>query len=195
MSVNTSMHFKDLSVQGEPFPHFVCPVVFSPEFESSVQNWLNNAHEWTLTQTDFYSQYEFSVMHASLPGQLCYLTSSEAIEAVAETFRKTLKAKPLHLTEITAHKLVQGHRMGVHNDYIDGEETHRLVIQINNGWKEHQGGYLMLFRSGNAQDVSKIISPVSNTAFGFEISNRSFHAVSTVQDFLRYTLVYTFKEE
>lgn len=189
------MLFDDLLVEKQPFPYFICRNVFTSEFESELQGWLNNTPKWSLTETDFYTQYEFSVLHTELPETLCYLTSSETIQAVEGTFKRTMKTGSLRLTEITAHKLMHGHRMGVHNDNINGEETHRLVIQINDGWKEEYGGYLMLFRSGNAQDVSKIISPVSNTAFGFEISDRSFHGVSTVHHFLRYTLVYTFKEE
>jgi Rps23 Pro-64 3,4-dihydroxylase Tpa1-like proline 4-hydroxylase len=92
-----------------------------------------------------------------------------------------------------AHKLVNGQKIAIHNDFNNGDETHRLVIHINPHWKEENGGFLMLFSSSNAEDLSKIINPINNTAFGFEISSSSHHAVSKIYDYIRYTIVYTFK--
>ena len=94
---------------------------------------------------------------------------------------------------MVAHKLVNSQHIGVHNDYINGDETHRLVLHFNPDWKEENGGYLLLFNSSNANDISQVVSPLNNSAFGFEISKRSHHAVSKIYDFIRYTIVYTFK--
>jgi Rps23 Pro-64 3,4-dihydroxylase Tpa1-like proline 4-hydroxylase len=97
------------------------------------------------------------------------------------------------LVDVVAHKLVNSQHIGVHNDYINGDETHRLVLHFNPDWKEEHGGYLLLFNSSSADDMSKVVSPLNNSAFGFEISKRSHHAVSKIYNFIRYTIVYTFK--
>ena len=94
--------------------------------------------------------------------------------------------------DVTAHKLIEGHKMGIHNDYIGEQETHRLVVQVNPFWTAEHGGYLMLFEANNPEKVSKLVQPLNNTAIGFEISKASYHAVSMVSKSPRYTVVYTF---
>ena len=100
-----------------------------------------------------------------------------------------------HVTEIAAHRLVRGQTIRMHNDYIDGKETHRLLIQLNHGWKLEQGGVLMIFGSRSPEDVRRTLKPVHCSGLVFEISPSSFHAVSQIKDRERYTLVYSFKEE
>jgi Rps23 Pro-64 3,4-dihydroxylase Tpa1-like proline 4-hydroxylase len=110
-------------------------------------------------------------------------------------FFQTLAATHLIVTEITAHKLVPGQTIRVHNDYLDNRETHRLLMQFNRGWEDAQGGLLMLFGSASREDVRRILRPVDGSAMAFPISPQSFHAVSTVRHGHRYTLVYSFKAE
>ena len=52
---------------------------------------------------------------------------------------------------------------------------------------------LMLF-GPSPENLAAIFEPTHRSAFGFEISERSFHAVSTIRDGERFTLVYTFRE-
>ncbi len=100
---------------------------------------------------------------------------------------------PLTLVEVTAHKLVSGQTIRVHNDYRPKGETHRLLIQLNRGWADEQGGLLLLFGSAGANDVRRILRPTHRSAMAFAISPLSFHAVSTIQRGERYTLVYSFQ--
>ena len=97
---------------------------------------------------------------------------------------------PWHL--ITAHKLNRTQRIRVHNDARPGGETHRLLIQLNRGWDEAYGGLLMLFGGPEVETLSHVIVPVSRSAFGFEITEASHHAVSKVYQGDRYTLVFSF---
>ena len=94
---------------------------------------------------------------------------------------------------IVAHKLVPGQKIGIHNDCLEGEETHRLIIQLNSGWEKDYGGYFMTFNSDDAQDVHQVITPTHNSAIGFAIIQNSHHAVSTVYKANRYTIVCSFK--
>jgi hypothetical protein len=66
------------------------------------------------------------------------------------------------------------------------------LIQLNRGWDEANGGLLMLFRGPEVEALDQIVPPTSRSAFGFEISNSSFHAVSQVHQGDRYTLVFSF---
>lgn len=177
-----------------PFPHFCCPSVLVGGIENQLYEWFEDTNEWSLTEEHFYTQYEFRLSENNLPENLHCVISSDTIDTIQSTLKKTFGIKSLETVSIVAHKLVRGHKIGVHNDYINSEETHRLVVQINPNWNEANGGFLMLFNSPRAEDVSKIIQPINNSAFGFEISDKSYHAVSTVHNFSRYSVVYTFKE-
>ena len=174
-----------------PFPHFSISEVFFKPKAKELLSWFEDTELWSLTKTNFYTQYEFSLIGQELPDSLHILTHEAILLHRADTLSH-LFSKRLKVCDITAHKLIEGHKMGVHNDFIGSAETHRLVIQINDSWTEKNGGYLMLFNSKDPADVARIVRPLHNTAIGFEISDRSNHAVSAVHHFTRYTLVYTF---
>lgn len=195
MNATPLIDIAGLQVGKAPFPHFYLPQVLPPALEQAARQWLANTKTWDLTRTDFYEQYEFSLFDRELPLAVQGLLSAELLAEVKTVMEAALVAGPLELVGATVHKLTDGQRIGVHNDFIGTEESHRLLVQLNAGWKEDHGGYLLLFHSANAEDVSELVLPVSNSAFGFEISPSSYHAVSTVYDFARYTLVYTFKRQ
>ena len=41
---------------------------------------------------------------------------------------------------VVFHRLLPPQRIGIHNDYLAGEETHRLIIQLNRGMSDSDGG-------------------------------------------------------
>jgi len=129
------------------------------------------------------------------PRGICAITSNKFVDRLRSLLSTHLLAKSkLELIDITVHRLIPGQTIRIHNDYLNGEETHRLLIQLNSGWDLAKGGMLMLFGGPSPEDLTAIFEPTHRSAFGFEISNRSFHAVSTVRDSDRFTLVYTFRE-
>ena len=71
---------------------------------------------------------------------------------------------------VVAHKLLEGQRIGVHNDHLVGKESHRLVVQLNRGLSDDDGGILMLFNSDDPADISRVMRPVHVSGFAFEIS-------------------------
>jgi len=189
-----SIKFSCLTFADNPFPHFCSTSILQKSIESKLFDWFEHTGEWNLTKTEFYEQYEFSFLNVMLPKDLQCLISQKTVAIIEKEFKNVFNAKSFELVGVTAHKLTNGQRIGVHNDFIQGEETHRLVIHINPTWTDSNGGFLILFNSENSEDISKIIMPMNNSAFGFEISNRSHHAVSKIYDFSRYSIVYTFKE-
>jgi len=178
-----------------PFPHFSASSVLTDRLETRLYTWLQQYDQWSLTEMDFYTQFEFSLFDVTIPDELAPLLSKGTIWTISTFFQENFNTGPIDLVGATVHKLSDGHRIGIHNDYIGPEETHRLIIQLNPHWEDSKGGFLLLFGSEDSQDVSKVVKPINNTAFGFSISTQSYHAVSTVRDFSRYTLVYTLKEQ
>ena len=57
-----------------PFPHFSATSVLSDGLEKKIYEWLESTSEWLLVETDFYEQYEFSLLGIILPKDLRCLT-------------------------------------------------------------------------------------------------------------------------
>jgi Rps23 Pro-64 3,4-dihydroxylase Tpa1-like proline 4-hydroxylase len=190
---NRCLDLSNWEFDHSPFPHGVSPGALQDDVAQQLYEWFEKTAEWELTKTDFYEQYEFNFLHVMLPPALQRLVSAATIEGIQKHFRDNFGTTSMELVGVMAHKLLEGQRIGIHNDYINGAETHRLVIHINPLWKQENGGYLMLFHSESERDVAKVFSPIVNFGFGFEISANSYHAVSRIHDFTRYTLIYTFK--
>lgn len=184
--------FPTVDFENDPFPHFSSTSVFSNNIDSVLFDWFEKTSEWELVTTDFYEQYEFSFLNVDIPEYLKSIINIETIKTIGEKLEKSFNVNSLNLVGVTAHKLIDGHHIGIHNDYIGGEETHRLVVHLSPNWDESKGGFFMLFNSDNSKDLKKIIKPLNNTAIGFEISKISNHAVSKIYAFSRYSIVYTF---
>jgi hypothetical protein len=193
MTDQSCLDFSRVEIGTDPYLYFSTSAVLRNGLEQEAYRWLDGYKGWKLVTMDFYTQYEFSLFDADIPLEIAALVSNDTIETLKGFFRHTFAVREFELVGVTAHKLVEGHRIGIHNDFLGAEETHRLIIQLNPGWEDSSGGFLMLFRSADSEAVSRIVRPLHNTAFGFAISERSWHAVSRVNDFSRYTLVYTLK--
>jgi len=177
-----------------PFPHYGWDQVLPESTAHDVLAWFENDAPWNLRIASFYEQYEFSLLVSSPPAVLEALVSADTIAKLASDLRELFKFdRDLVLVDVSAHRLTAGQTIRVHNDYLGSEETHRLLIQFNCGWSIEDGGLLMLFGSDAAKDIHSALLPSHGSAFAFEISPRSFHAVSKVNAGERYTLVYTFR--
>lgn len=176
----------------DPFPHFCATDVLAETMQAALLRWFRTGAPWRLVETDFYEQWEFSLLHAKLPEALSPLVRPDALaelrSVVEQQFGTTLGER---MTAV-AHRLLPGQRIGIHNDYLPGEETHRITIQINQELTDDDGGLFLLFNSFDPGDVHSILRPISGTAIGFEISERSHHAVSRIHGGERYTLVFSF---
>ena len=194
MNNKTIIDLSSVNYDNLPFPHFYSASVLQNKVEKLLYDWFENAEIWNLTKEDFYEQYELDFLNNELPENLKCLIDDTTIYKIAESIKTNFNINELDLVGIVAHKLIDGQRIGIHNDFIDYEETHRLVIHINPHWQEKNGGILMLFNSSEVKDVAKMINPINNSGFSFEISVNSHHAVSRIYDYSRYTLIYTFKK-
>ena len=175
-----------------PFPHFISTQIFPPAVHQAILAWLMGEKSWKLRETDFYEQHEFTLQAVSPPPQLAFLTAPAFLTTLRIDIGRLLSAEFTERTEVCAHKLVPGQRIGIHNDYIPGGETHRLLIQLTATKEPEAGGLLMFFNNQDARDVSKVFRSAGNSAVGFAIGPQSHHAVSKQHQGERFTLVYSF---
>lgn len=191
-AVARALDFSPFAVFSEPFPYAISPRAFNSEISFEILKWLEVEAPWKLVETDFYEQFEFSFVDANPPDQLKFLCDETFLNFLRVEVQKQLGACLTDRIDATAHRLIPGQRIRIHNDFIAGGESCRLLIQLNRGWRDEDGGFLLFFNSPDPADVHKIIRPAHNSAVAFAISQDSNHAVTTVHKGERFTLVYSF---
>lgn len=189
------LDFSRFEVFSEPFPYAVAPRVFDCGLSNDILSWLETEAPWKLVETDFYEQYEFNFLDAEPPARLGSLQDQVFCDILRDGIQKLFGVRLGRRVDATAHKLIRGQRIRIHNDYIQGAETHRLLVQLNRGWEDEDGGLLFFFNSPDPADIHKIFCPVNESAVAFAISSDSHHAVTTIHGGERYTLVYSFYTE
>lgn len=175
-----------------PFPYFVSSQAFNEATSHRILTWLELQAPWKLVQASFYDQYEFSAEDAELPSHLAFLRQGSFMDHIRAKTESLFQTRLSSRVDLTAHRLVPGQRIRIHNDFIPGQESHRLLIQLNRCWTSDDGGFLLLFNSGDPSDIHKVFRPAHNSMLGFAITPSSHHAVSTVHRGERFTLVYSF---
>ncbi len=143
-------------------------------------------------ETDFYEQYEFSFWDVDVPPEMLVFREPDFLNALKTKVEDMFKVELGNDIDVAAHKLIPGQRIRIHNDLIADEKTYRLLIQLNRGCKDEDGGLLLLFNSSNPADIHKAFRPIHNSAIGFVVSPASNHAVSLIHGGERFTLVYSF---
>lgn len=193
--MNAPLILSDIEVFCEPFPYLVSRQAFDPDMGQAILRWFETDAPWRLVEADFYEQFEFSLWDVQMPSSLTFLRAPGFLAVVKQRLSEHFAVDLSDHLDITAHKLVAGQRIRLHNDFIPGAETHRLLIQFNRGWHDEKGGLLLFFNSTDPADIHKIFCPIHNSAVGFAISATSYHAVSTLHAGERFTLVYSFYEK
>jgi Rps23 Pro-64 3,4-dihydroxylase Tpa1-like proline 4-hydroxylase len=188
-----SLALLEVETRMEPFAHATHAAPLPPGLCDAALDWMETIAPWRLRVASFYEQWELHLDPQMLPAELQPLLATETVDVFQRLMLAPIAKVPLRLAEVTAHKLVPGQTIRVHNDHRPRGETYRLLVQLNRGWEDEQGGLLLLFGSAAAEDVRRILRPTHRSAIAFAISPRSFHAVSTIKRGQRYTLVYSFK--
>ena len=178
--------------QQKPFRYTFRPSALEPDVAGALLDWFEKEAPWTLRIAEFYEQHEFVVTNKLLPAHLRELFSTEELDSLRAHVERLFGVRLAARIDITAHRLTKGQRIRIHNDYIPGQETQRLLIQLNRGWLDENGGALMLFNSREPTDVHRILRPVHNSGLLFEISSDSLHAVTPIHSGERFTLVMSF---
>ena len=162
------------------------------ELISSLLTWLESEARWKLVETDFYEQYELCWAEGQLPASGSFLRSPTFLDVLRREVGDIFNLSLAPDVDWSVHKQVPGQRMRIHNDLLTSGETHRVVLHLNRGWSISRGGFLMLFNSADPVDVHRVLMPLTGSVLGFEISEKSNHAVSLVLDGERFAIVYSF---
>lgn len=181
----------DASFVEAPFRYATFGRCLDPQVAERLIVWFESAAPWNHVETDFYEQHEFSCWDSAAP-EATSLTSEDLLGPLRAEMTRLFGCRFRNEVSVVAHRLVPGHRIGIHNDYLPGQETHRFVVQLNRGLSDADGGFFMLFNSSDAADVHKVMRPASLSGFAFEISPRSYHAISQMHGNVRYSIVYSF---
>ena len=176
----------------EPFRHATCRKFLPAALLEETLSWMQEEAPWELQIASFYEQWELHLSPGILPPRLQALLAPQTIAEIERRLIGPIKAGKTRFVEATAHKLINGQTIRIHNDYLADGETHRVLFQLNRGWRDEQGGLLMLFGSDSAEDIRRIVRPTHGSVFAFEISPTSFHAVSRIAGGERFTMVYSF---
>lgn len=174
-----------------PFRYATFDRCFPESSADPILRWFETTAPWKHVQTDFYEQHEFSCWDESGTAA-AFLTDHQLIRRLRHDleaiFGHSLRPEPT----VVAHRLVPGHRIGIHNDLLEDGETHRFVLQLNRGLRDADGGFFMLFNSSSPSDIHAILRPTSLSGFAFEISPTSYHAISQMHGNVRYSVIYSF---
>ena len=190
--MRTAVDLSSARLEMDPFPFSVVPDTLCDGIEQATLSWFEQAAPWRLTEESFYSQHEFDMRDVELPSDVTQLAAGTTLAAMRELISKLFHRRFGMTVDITAHRLTAGQRIRIHDDYLEGGETHRLIVQLNRGWTAGDGGHLLLFGGREPEDVRVVLAPMSKQALLFEISQRSHHAVSEVVRGERYSIVYSF---
>lgn len=177
-----------------PFPYFIASKGLTDEASTLLLDWFQDEAPWHLVEAEFYEQYEFNLRGVNLPESVKPIRESHSLLRMKAFVESAFGVQLTDRIDLTAHKLLPGQKIRVHNDFIPGAETHRVLIQLNRGWADENGGLLMFFNSEETSDIHRAFRPLHNSCVAFAISARSLHAVSTIRAAERYTLVYSFYE-
>jgi Rps23 Pro-64 3,4-dihydroxylase Tpa1-like proline 4-hydroxylase len=192
IAVASPLCLSSVEVFSTPFEYFVSPEALADDLSLAVLEWFETDAPWKLVETDFYEQYEFSFWDVEVPHELLVLREPEFLNELKSKVENLFKVELGNDIDVAAHKLTSGQRIRTHNDYIAGEKTYRLLIQLTRSYKDEDGGLLLLFNSSDPADIHKAFRPIHNDAIGFVVSPSSNHAVSLVHRGERFTLVYSF---
>lgn len=177
-----------------PFPHVLIPQIIDRATADRLLEWMQSRAPWTLRRESFYEQYEFSLFDIDATDEVKELLAPGFVDLLRETLRGLFSCESeLCVVDAVAHLLRPGQTIRIHNDYLGSDETHRLLIQLNTGWHIQKGGLLMLFGGKSPDTLTKTILPMHGSGFAFEISETSFHAVSSISEGERFTIVYTYR--
>src|SRR5260221_13320550 len=166
-----------------PYRHVYFPQVLRPSVASSIRLELGSL-PWRLAETDFYQQYEVSLLDGppvAIGASLAALRQAATSDEFARVLTQLTTHRGLRTVDVACHRSTTGQTIGIHTDHSEDRETCRLTLHFNDRWSIEDGGLFVVFGSEDPASAMEAFAPEMNTAVLFEISERSFHAVTHVE--------------
>jgi hypothetical protein len=176
-----------------PFRHCVVSSFYPQSVSRRMLTWLSEEANWRYGRTSFYEQFAIPLMDIAIPSDLAATFSERCLGLLRRQLETVFVTALEPSVDIAALKFVRGHGIGVHTDFGDDPESHRVVVQLNGGRTPSQGGELVFLRGRRETDVDIIFSQESNLGIAFEIGPTSFHALSEIESGECYMVVYSFR--
>jgi len=194
------VHFDGAVVEASPFRHFTIENFIDEDLSSSLLRWFEQEADWNARSIAGLGTLSSVDLHTSNLGhQLDFLTGEPFLSHVRRHMSELFGTKLEGFVDLTANRMTQSQEIGLHNDVSTLPPafrfTHRLVIYLNHQYSEEHGGALRLANTLSKSQLApsqKRILPVHRSAFGFEISESSYHAIEPVRKGTRYNLSFTF---
>ena len=179
----------------KPFPHFAIPDLFDAYTASAVLDWLEQEVPWAVESRNFYVHHGCTGLTRRASGSpAAVIGAPETLQCMRKHLERIfgITLSSSHF-DLAAHRMLPGHRIGIHTDTpAYGTETHRLLINLNAGFDDEQGGHLVLLDLSDPEDSAVVVRPVHNSAVAMEFSDHSWHCVDEIKAGKRYSLVYSF---
>jgi 2OG-Fe(II) oxygenase superfamily/Phosphotransferase enzyme family len=195
LAAHASGMLRDRFDRGQPYRHVFIPEVFEAGFADALLRDIEGL-PWRLAATDFYEQYEDSLIdterfYAGSP--LDALREVAMSPEFAEFIGSVTSQGQLEVVDMACHRSTAGQQIGIHNDFYPEGEVCRFTIHLNPGWTLEDGGLFVTFTAPDSSAVRAAYLPAMNSALLFEISPASFHAVTEVSTARpRYSIVISF---
>lgn len=194
-SSSQPFHADHLPFRRKPFLHFYQPAFIGADLAGQLLDWFEQTTLWQpRREEDFYEVADFNLSQSPVPKPFRHLSGRRLREYLLSCIAPHCPGLNGEV-DVTAHRLTSGEKIKIHTDNGPLRQRFRIIIQVNREWSVRHGGLIMLF-STDTPDVDAsdhtIYLPENGSAWGFRISAKSFHAVSPVQDNIRYSLTYTF---
>ena len=194
------VHFDSAVVETSPFRHFTIENFIDEDLASSLLRWFEQEADWNAKSIAGLGTLSSVDLHTSELGlRLDFLTGDPFLSHVRRNMSELFATELEGFVDLTANRMTRGQEIGLHNDVSTLPPafrfTHRLVLYLNHNYSEEYGGALRLANTlskSQSAPVQKRILPVHRSAFGFEISDSSYHAIEPVLKGTRYNLSFTF---
>jgi hypothetical protein len=186
--------FETVVRKNVPYPHIVSPRFYTERFAEILLTWLESEPTWRLKDTPHYAQYEFGFSEFKRCTQIQGLWDGAVLARMRDGVGRAFGIPVSSHINISAHKCIPGQHAYIHTDKVPGE-THRIVVQLNRGRADNSGGNLILLTGPKPADMDVVFKQISNSAVGFGLGTKSYHAVGRVHTGTRFTVIYTFLSE
>jgi len=194
------VHFDSAVVETVPFRHFTIENFIDEDVASSLLRWCDEEADWSARSIAGLGTLSSVDLHTSELGhRLDFLTGEPFLSHVRRRMAELFATELEGFVDLTANRMTQCQEIGLHNDISTLPPafrfTHRLVLYLNHHYSEEYGGVLRLTNApspSRSAPPQKRILPVHRSAFGFEISESSYHAIEPVRMGTRYNLSFTF---
>lgn len=194
------VHFDGAVVETSPFRHFTIENFIDEDLASWLLRWFEQEADWNAKSIAGLGTLSSVDLHTSELGhELDFLTGEPFLSHVRRQMGLLFATELEGFVDLTANRMTQSQEIGLHNDVSTLPPafrfTHRLVLYLNHHYSEEYGGVLRLANTlskSQSAPAQKRILPVHRGAFGFEISESSYHAIEPVRKGTRYNLSFTF---